>query len=120
MNLELSSGLKVSVLQNGSSKLLLFDKPVKVVELTKAESTRLGSSLIKGGREGVTAELRNLIYTNFFSKPKSFGSIKTELFLKGVEVKPTSLNMVLTKMVERGELDRIGNRGSYLYQKLDS
>lgn len=117
MNLELNSGLKVSVLENGDSKLLLFDRPVKVVELTKEESIRLGSSLTKGGRAGITAELRNLIYSNFFSKPKSFGSIKTELFLKGVEIKPTSLNMLLTKMVERKELDRIGKRGSYLYQK---
>lgn len=117
MDLKLSSGLKVSVQENGDSKLLLFDRPVKVMELTREESTRLGSSLIKGGRVGITAELRNLIDSGFFSEPKNFGSIKTELFLKGVETKATSLNMMLTKMVERGELIRVGEKGAYMYRK---
>jgi len=117
MDLKLSSGIKVSIQENGSSKLVLFDKPVKVMELTLEESTRLGSSLIKGGRTGITAELRNLIDSGFFSEPKNFSNIKTELFLKSVETKATSLNMMITKMVERGELIRIGKKGAYTYCK---
>lgn len=115
--MKLSSGIRVSVQENGDSKLLLFDRPAKVIELTREESTRLGSSLLKGGRVGITAELRNLIDSGFFSEPKNFSGIKSELFLKGVETKATSLNMVLTKMVERGELIRIGEKGTYMYQR---
>jgi len=117
MDLKLNSGIKVSIQENGSSKLLLFDKPVKVMELTREESTRLGSSLIKGCRTGITAELRNLINSGFFSEPKNFSSIKTELFMNGIETKATSLNMMITKMVERGELTRIGKKGAYAYCK---
>jgi hypothetical protein len=117
MDLKLSSGVKVSIQENGNSKLLLFDKPVKVMELTQEESKKLGASLIKGYRSGITAELRNLIDSGFFSEPKNFSNIKTELFMKGVETKATSLNMVLTKMVERGELIRSGKKGAYTYCK---
>jgi len=117
MDLKLSSGLRVSVQENGNSKLLLFDKPVKAMELSQDESTRLGFTLMKGGRIGVTAELRKLIDSGFFTEPKSFTSIRTELFLKGIEAKATSLNMLLTKMIERGELTRTGRKGTYLYNK---
>jgi len=117
MDLKLGSGLKISVQENGDSKLLVFDKPVKMMELSLDESTKLGSSLIKGARIGITSELRNLIGSGFFSEPKTFSSIKTELFLKGVETRATSLNMLLTKMVERGELIRVGKKGTYKYKR---
>jgi len=119
MDLKLESGLRVSVQENGDSKLLLFDRPVKAIELSLEESTRLGSSLIRGGRTGVTAELRKLIDSGFFAESKSFTNIKTELFFKGIEAKATSLNMVLTKMVERGELTKAGQKGAYLYNKTE-
>ena len=119
MDLKLGSGLRVSVQENGNSKLLLFDRPVKAMELSLEESTRLGSSLIKGGRVGVTAELRKLIASGFFAESKSFANIKTELFFRGIEAKATSLNMMLTKMVERGELTRTGRKGIYLYNKTE-
>jgi len=116
MDLTLSSGIRVSVQENGTTKILLFDKPVKAMELTREESTKLGASLIKGASTGTTAELRNLISSGFFSEPKNFSSIKAELFLSGVETKATSLNMILTKMVERGELIREGEKGMYMYK----
>ena len=116
MDIKLGSGIKVSIQENGDSKLLLFDKPVKVMELTREESTRLGSSLMKGSRIGITGELRKLIDSDFFSEPRSFSNIKTELFQKGVETRATSLNMVITKMVERGELVRVGQKGAYTYR----
>jgi len=117
MDLKLSSGIKVSIQENGNSKLVLFDKPVKVMELTIEESTRIGASLIKGGRMGITAELRNLIDSGFFSDPKNFSNIKAQLFLKGVETRATSLNMMITKMVEKGELVRTGKKGAYMYTR---
>ena len=117
MDLKLCSGIKVSIQENGNSKFLLFDRPIKAMELSQEESTQLGSSLMKGSRLGVTAELRNLISSGFFVDPKTFANIKSELFQKGVQVKTTSLNTVLTKMVEKGELLKQGQRGSYLYGK---
>lgn len=117
MNLKLSSGIRVSIKENETSKFLLFDRPVRVIELTKEETIKLGSSLIGSWQTGVTAELRNLISSRFFSEPKSFSDIKTELFQKEVKTKATSLNTILTKMVKRGELKRIGKKRSYLYQE---
>jgi hypothetical protein len=66
---------------------------------------------------GITAEIRNLIDSGFFSEPKNFSAVKTELFMKGIETKATSLNMIITKMVERGELIRMGKKGAYTYCK---
>ncbi len=117
MDLKLCSGIKVSIQENGNSKFLLFDRPVKTMELSQEESTQLGSSLIKGSRLGITSELRNLIMSGFFLDPKNFATIKSELFQKGVQVKATSLNTVLAKMVEKGELIKQGERGAYLYVK---
>jgi len=37
---------------------------------------KLGASLIKGYRSGITAELRNLIDSGFFYEPKNFSSMK--------------------------------------------
>lgn len=115
MNLKLSSGVRISVQNNGISKLLLFDRHVRVVELTREESMKLGVSLTENQQTGVTAELRNLIESGFFSEPRSFRSIKTELFQRGVETKAASLNRILTKMIRKGELKRKGQRRSYLY-----
>jgi len=115
MDLKLSSGLRISIVKSGDSKIVIFDKPVKEMELTKEESMKLGATLLKGTYVGVTAELRNLIDSGFFSEPKSFGHVKTELFMKGVDSRATSLNMLLTKMVERGELKKIGRKGTYEY-----
>lgn len=48
MHMKLSSGVKVTIQENGTSKLLLFDRPVKVMELSQEESTQLGSCLLGG------------------------------------------------------------------------
>jgi hypothetical protein len=119
MDLELTSGIKISIQESGNSKIVLFDKPVKTMELSGEESARLGAALKRNGRTGVTAELRNLIDAGFFKEPKTFHGIKTELFQKGVETKATSLNMLISKMVERGELTRIGKKGAYTYSRKD-
>jgi hypothetical protein len=53
VDIKLASGIKVSVIENGNSKLLLFDKAVKVMELSRNESKQLGSSLMKNGRTAI-------------------------------------------------------------------
>lgn len=52
-DIELSSGIKVSIMENGNSKLVLFDRPVKIIELSRKESNQLGSSLMKNSHTAV-------------------------------------------------------------------
>lgn len=56
MDIKFCSGIKVSVQDNGNSKLLIFDRPVRVMELSQEESTKLGQSLAKGCLIAVAAE----------------------------------------------------------------
>ncbi len=56
MDMKLRSGVKVSLQEEGDSKLLLFDRPVRVMELSQEESVRLGSSLMKDCRMAPIAE----------------------------------------------------------------
>jgi hypothetical protein len=117
MQIKTKVGVKVEVQSNGSSKIIFFDKPVRSIELTKDESRYIGTLLTIETKTGITAELRKLIIKKFFSTPRSFRNIKEELHKKGVETKSASLNTILSKMVERRELIRIGTRGAYLYQQ---
>ena len=117
MDLKLRTGVKVSVQDGETSNFLVFDKPVKILELTREESIKLGTSLTKDGRTGVTAELRNLIKSGFLSKPRTLSDIRTKFFHEGIETNSGSLNSLLVKMVKRGELERTGQRGSYGYQE---
>ncbi len=116
MELRLCSGVTVSIQENGSFKLLFFDRPVKAMELSKTESAQLGTLLLKGdGYSGVTAALRGLVQSGFFGNSKTFAQIRMELSSTGINAASTSLNRILTKLVEQGELSRSGNRGSYSY-----
>jgi len=117
MEIKTKVGIKVEVRSNGSLKIMTFDKPVRLIELTKDEARHIGSLLTLEAKTGITAELRKLIFEKFFSAPRSFRDIKEELHKKGVEVKSASLNTILSKMVERKELVRVGTRGAYLYQQ---
>ncbi len=120
MKISTQSNVNVSVTILDGVKVLSFDRPVKQIELNREESSRLGSSLIRDMQTGITREIRErLIASNFFSAPKSFGEIKSELYKLGIPVKPGSLNVVLSKMVDRGELRRNGQKKSYLYQQSD-
>jgi len=58
-DIELSSGIKVSVMQSGNSKLVLFDRPVKIIELSRNESKQLGSSLTKTGHTAIGVKDRS-------------------------------------------------------------
>lgn len=117
MEVKTKVGVQVEVRANGSSKVMSFDKPIRLIELTKEESAHIGSLLIRGAKTGITAELRKIIIEKFFSSPRSFRDIKNQLQGKNVAVKSASLNTILGKMVERQELIRTGTRGAYLYQK---
>ena len=116
MKVKTKVGINVEVNSNGPLKTMSFDRPVRLIELTKDESRHIGSLLLLGAKTGITAELRKLIIENFFNTSQSFRNIKKELYKKGVEVKSASLNTILGKMVERKELMRVGTRGAYLYQ----
>ena len=117
MHLELCSGVKVSIQENGKSKFLVFDRPVRTMELSIEESKKLASSLMKNHGTGITDALRSLIESGFFFESKSFKDIRKELSQKGAGTRTTSLNRILTKMVERGELVKAGQKGAYQYKK---
>ena len=117
MDIKLQTGVKVSIIENEASKLLVFDRPIRTMELTDIESVKIGAALLRSKRSGVMGELRSLIDAGFFSKPRTLSDIKSYLFQKGIETKSSSLNTLLTKMVGRGELSRKGKRGSYVYLK---
>ncbi len=117
MEMKTRSGICINIRSSNPSSFLFFDKPVRVIELSREESIRLGSSLMKTGRIGITSELRKLIASGFLDASKSFSKIETELILNGIEVKKTSLNLALTKMVERRELTRSGQKGVELYNR---
>ena len=116
MKVKTKVGINVEVNSNGPLKTMSFDRPIRLIELTKDESRHIGSLLSLEAKTGITAELRKLIIRKFFSSPKSFGNIREELRKLGVEAKSASLNTILGKMVERKELTRAGTRGAYLYQ----
>jgi len=117
MEVKTKVGIKIEVQPNGASKIMTFDKPVRSIELTKDEARHIGNLLALEAKTGITAELRKLVIEKFFSTPRSFRDIKEELYKKGVEAKSASLNTILSKMVERKELTRLGTRGAYLYQQ---
>jgi uncharacterized protein (UPF0128 family) len=117
MDIFTEHGIKISVIKNEESdnRLLVFDRPVKLIELTKTEATKLGSLMIRDKQVGITTEVRKLIHNGFFKKPKSFKDIKNELLQNNISVKISSLNIVLSKLVERNELLRDGRPRSYIY-----
>lgn len=117
MEVKTTVGINVEVQSKGLLKIMTFDKPVRSIELTKDESAHIGSLLMLNAKTGITAELRKLLIEKFFSSPRSFRDVKNQLYKKGIEAKSASLNTILSKMVERQELIRIGSRGAYLYKK---
>lgn len=119
MKIRADSGVEISVATDeNASKIISFDKQVRLVELTKEEAARLGGSLVAGKRPGVTSELRKLIDADYFSVPKPLAEIAKELHRRGSPVSSASLNVLLSKLVERKELGKSGQRGSYKYHQL--
>ncbi len=117
LEIDAESGVKVKVEHgDNGSRLVMFSRPVKVLELSTEEATTVGSSLIRDRQTVLTPSLRALKQAGFFRKPRSFAEIKKELRERGLKIKSTSLNMALVKLVDRQEVARTGKTGSYLYQ----
>jgi len=117
MDIKTRSGIYVTIGSDGPSKIVSFDKPIRVIELAPDESLQIGKMLAATPKVGITAELRKLSIEEFFNAPRSFRDIRERLQQKGILVKSASLNTILNKMIERRELVRIGTEGSYLYQR---
>jgi len=117
MDIKTQSGINVKIHSDGPSKILSFDKPIRAIELTPAESFQIGKTLATTLKVGITTELRKLAIEEFFDSPRSFRDIRERLKQKEVLVKSASLNTILNKMLERRELVRIGTEGSYLYRR---
>lgn len=115
MDLKTNVGIRISINTFNGSKFLLFNKPVRSLELSKTEARKLGCTLLSNTSRGTTDHLRLLIEKKFFGQPRSLAEIKSILFQDGLDVKITSLHMLLTKMVNRGELKRQGRKWSYRY-----
>jgi len=119
MDILTKSGVRISVIREvDDTKSLIFDRPIKgIIGLTKEESMKVGILLIRDARNGLTADLRKLMEENFFLEGKKFSEIKGKLESGGTKVKSGSLSVILRKMVERGELIRVGEKGSYRYSQ---
>jgi hypothetical protein len=115
MELLTLSGKKLLITNGERGKLLAFDSPVATVELTDDEALRLAYALGKQKQAKLTQSLRQLIDSGFLKKPKSFADVKNELEGNGIVVKSSSLHVLLTNIVERGELSRKGSKGAYTY-----
>jgi len=116
MEMQTDAGVLVKVVHEKRGRLLIFSRPVQLLELSSQEATSMGNSLVRDGQVGITPAIRDLKKHGFFRKPRRFGDIKKELSGKGLRVKSASLNVVLSKLVERQELTRQGEPGEYLYR----
>ena len=57
MKVETDSGVLITIIPEGSSKIILFDKPVRVVELKKEEASQLRSLLTSSLKTKTSVEL---------------------------------------------------------------
>jgi len=117
MDLKTEAGIEIFIRDAKNSKIIMFDKPVQTIELYKEECARIGASLIRDSKVGLTSDLRKLIDSGYFLESKKFRQVKQELLDGGLLAKPSSLNVILKKMVDRGELLRKGTKGFYQYEQ---
>lgn len=115
MNLNTESGIHVKTIDCMETRVLTFSKPVRAIELTKEEASRIGASLLRQVQTGTTATVRDIIASDFFTQKRTFGEIREEVASKGLSVEPAPLNVILSKMVRKNELKREGDRRFYKY-----
>ena len=119
MKIRADSGIEISLINSeNASKIISFNKPVRLIELTDEEAARLGGSLVADRHPGITSELRKLADAGYFSVPKPLAEIREELRRRGSSVSSASLNVLLSKLAERKEIGRSGQRGSYRYHQV--
>jgi hypothetical protein len=116
--IETESGIQIEIKseENSDSKILIFDKKVKCIELSEKESRKISHLLIQSKQNNLSGEIRKLIYSGYFNTVRTFSEIRKKLG-KIIQVKSSSLNVILIKFVERQELTRKGKPRSYLYEK---
>jgi hypothetical protein len=117
----LKSGVSIDVVvDGGNSRIVYFNKPVRGIELTREESTSLGSILMKQEESPRPTEiLRLLVSEGFFSEPKDLKTVRMKLASYGLFVKPSPLNTLMSKLASRKEIIRTGSRRAYRYQVPD-
>jgi hypothetical protein len=115
LRIKTEANVQVSVMEEGDYKILCFDKPVRQIGLSKLEASSLGFALKQGKNYGITDELRTLIKEGFFKEKKRFSDIRSKLAELDIFPQPSSLNVVLNKMVTRGEILREGKPKGYKY-----
>jgi hypothetical protein len=116
-SLYLKNGLSIQVVSNGGkSKIMFFDRPIRGVELTGDECSRLSDILAaedKGSRP--MPILRELLVEGYFKNPRDLSSIRHTLLARGSPVQPSVLSVLLSRIVQRKELQRSGSRRRYSY-----
>jgi hypothetical protein len=118
----LKSGVSVDVVtDNGKSRIVYFNKPVRGIELTGEESASLGSLLMKREEAPRPTELlRLLVSEGFFREPRDLKTVRMKLATYGLFVKPSPLNTLMSKLASRKEITRTGSRRAYRYQASDT
>jgi len=69
MELKTESGVSIRVKTEGSSKIILFDKPVRTIELKKHESSQIGTLLASSPKEEASLAPIKLTRTSRTSRP---------------------------------------------------
>ena len=117
MELKLANGVKVGVADELGNKVLRFNVPVKLVDLTPEEASKIGISLNRSKRLTALPALSGLMESGFLNQPKSLPEIRGELAKLSLMVKTSSLTMALTSLARKGIIGRNGKPGNYAYHK---
>ncbi len=115
MEMKLTNGVRVSILDEEGQKVVKFDQPVRVIELDPREATHIGASLYRSKRITLLPYLLNLAETGFFETPRSFGEVKSKLSQLNIKATSGTVTMCLAALVNKGLLARTGKRRSYAY-----
>jgi hypothetical protein len=116
MKVHTQVGIEVEVsdeIQN--TTILMFEKPIRAIQLTTRESNELGLMLLKAKKIVPTHIIKKLKTEGFFDSPKNFNQIKFALEDRGIPIKPAILGGVLFKLVKNGEIKRKQTEEGYRY-----
>jgi len=58
MEIKTESGVSITIIPEGSSKIMLFDKPVRAIELKKEETSQVSALLASGLEMKTNIELK--------------------------------------------------------------
>jgi len=116
MEIETASGVKVLVNGAETGKLLVFDRSVSALELTREEALCLAHALGREKQVKLSQAIRQLMDGGYLSQPRSFSDIREKLRADGLRIKSPSLHVLITNLTERGQLIRQGTRRTYVYK----